>query len=76
MNSLQFLRVSRQKKRRFFPCGAFLSRAVVECLSKCPNSEKTPLPEKIPGYVPAGSYSVSEQTNYYKNPITHLLKGV
>ena len=53
MGKIQFLRVSRQKNRDFFPCRAFLSRAVVyECLSKCPNSEKTPLPEKIPGYAP------------------------
>ena len=42
-----------KKNRRFFPRGAFLSRAAVECLPKCPNSEKTPLPEKIPGYAPA-----------------------
>ena len=41
-----------KKTRIFFACGAFLSRAAVECLSKCPNSEKTPLPEKIPGYAP------------------------
>ena len=41
------------KNRTFFPGGAFLSRAVVECLLKCPNSEKTPLPEKIPGYASA-----------------------
>ena len=34
-------------------CGAFLSRAVVECLLKCLNSEKTPLLEKIPGYASA-----------------------
>ena len=47
---MQFLRVSRQNKRRFLPCGAFLSGAVVECLSKCPNFEKTSLPKKSPGY--------------------------
>ena len=47
---MQFFRVSRQKNRRFLPCVAFLSGAVVECLSKCPNFEKTPLPEKNPGY--------------------------
>ena len=41
---MKFLRVSRGKTRRFFPCGAFLSRVVGECLSKCPNSKKTPLP--------------------------------
>ena len=50
---IQFLRVSRQKKnRRFFPSEALLSRAVGEWLSKCPNSKKTPLPYKIPGYAP------------------------
>ena len=41
---MQFLRVSRRKNRRFFPCGTFLSCAVGECLSKCRNSKKTPLP--------------------------------
>ena len=41
---MKFLRVSRQINQRFFPCGTFLSRAVGECLSKCPNSKKTPLP--------------------------------
>ena len=44
---MKFLRVSRQKTRRFLPCGAFLSRAIGECLSKCPNSKKTPCPKKI-----------------------------
>ena len=41
---MQFLRVSREKNRRFFACGAFLSCVLGECLSKCPNSKKTPLP--------------------------------
>ena len=41
---MQFLRVSRRKNQRFFPCGAFLFCFVGECLSKCPNSKKTPLP--------------------------------
>ena len=41
---MQFLRVSRRKNRRFFPCGTFLSCVVGECLSKCPVSKKTPLP--------------------------------
>ena len=36
---MQFLRVSRRKNRRFFPCGAFLSCIVGECLSKRPNSK-------------------------------------
>ena len=40
---MQFLRVSRRKNRRFFPYGAFLSCVVGECLSKCPNSKKSPL---------------------------------
>ena len=35
--------ISRGKTHRFFPCGAFLSRVVGECLSKCPNLKKTPL---------------------------------
>ena len=41
---IKFLRASRGKACRFFTCGAFLSRVVRECLSKCPNSKKTPLP--------------------------------
>ena len=43
---MKFLRVSRGKTCRFLPYGAFLSRVVGACLSKCPNSKKTP------GYVP------------------------
>ena len=39
----QFLRAFRRNIRRF-PCGTFLSRVVDGCLSKCPNSKKTPLP--------------------------------
>ena len=49
---MHILRVSRRKNRRFFPCEAFLSCVVGECLSKYPNSKKTPLPYKIPGYAP------------------------
>ena len=41
---MKFLRVSWGKISRFYPCRAFLSRVVGECLSKCPNSKKTPLP--------------------------------
>ena len=41
---MNFLRVSRGKTHKFFPCGAFLSRVVGECLSKCPKLKKTPLP--------------------------------
>ena len=41
---LQVLRVSNRENRRFFPCSAFLSCVVGECLSKCPNSKKIPLP--------------------------------
>ena len=44
-----FLKVSRRKNRIIFPCGAFLSCVIGECLAKCPNSKKTPLPLKIPG---------------------------
>ena len=43
-SKMQFLRVSRRKKRRFFTGGAFLSCVLGECLSKCPISKKTPLP--------------------------------
>ena len=46
---MQFLRVSTRKNGRLFACGAFLSCVVDECLSKCPNSTKTPLPWKIQG---------------------------
>ena len=41
---MQFLRVSRQENQRLLPCGTFLSCVVGECLSKYPNSKKTPLP--------------------------------
>ena len=50
---MTFLRVSRAKTRIIFRCGAILSCVVSECLSKCPNSKKTPLAYKIPGYAPA-----------------------
>ena len=33
-----------EKKPEIFPCQTFLFRAVDDCLSKCPNSKKTPLP--------------------------------
>ena len=54
---MQFLSVSQQKNRRFLPCGAFLFCVVGGYLSKCPNSKKTPLPKKIPGYAPG--YGIS-----------------
>ena len=40
---MKFSRISRRKKPRFFPCGAFHSHPVCECLSQCPNSKKTHL---------------------------------
>ena len=40
---MRFLRVSRGKICRFLACGIFLSHVVGECLSKYPNSKKTPL---------------------------------
>ena len=43
---MKLLRVSRQKTKRFIPCGAFLSCAAGECLSKCPNPRKLPCPKK------------------------------
>ena len=49
---MQFFRVSKENTK-IFPCGRFLFRVVDECLSKCPNSKKTPLPSNIPNYVPA-----------------------
>ena len=44
---MQFLTGSRRKKRRFFPCGVFLSRVVGECLSKCPIPRKLHYPKKF-----------------------------
>ena len=41
---VQFLRVSWRKNRIFFLCETILFRAVNDCLSKYPNSKKTPLP--------------------------------
>ena len=32
-----------EKKPEIFPCGVFLSRFAHDCLSKCPDSKKTPL---------------------------------
>ena len=52
---MKFLRVSRGKTGRSFPCGAILSLVLGECLSKLPNSKKIPLPQKIPGYTPVCS---------------------
>ena len=39
----KFSRVSRRKTRIFFHLGAFFSRVVGECLSKCPNSNSPTL---------------------------------
>ena len=47
-----------RKKTEIFPCGVFLFRVVDDCLSECPNSKKTPLPWKIPGYSP-GRYRIT-----------------
>ena len=45
------LRVSRRKKTHIFSLRGF-SFMCCRCLSTCPDSEKTPLPWKIPGYAP------------------------
>ena len=50
---LVFKSFQAKKPDIFLPAGHFFSRAVAESLSKCPNSEKTLLLEKIPGYAPA-----------------------
>ena len=41
-----------EEKLEIFPCGAFLSRFVYDCLSKSPNSKKTFLPSKILSHAP------------------------
>ena len=33
-----------EKKLKIFPCGAFLSRVLDDCLLKCPISKNSPLP--------------------------------
>ena len=43
------------EKTQIFPGVAFLSRVLHDCLSKCPNSKKPPLPWKITGYEPEES---------------------
>ena len=45
--------------------GDFLSRVVDDCLSKCPNSKKTLLSPKIPGYVPG--FSLFTHVNKFLN---------
>ena len=39
-----------REKPEDFSCGAFLFCVVDDCLSKCPDCKKTPLPKKVPGY--------------------------
>ena len=41
-----------KKNPEIFSCGVFLFCVVDYCLSKYANSKKTPLPQKIPGYMP------------------------
>ena len=41
---MQLLSVSGEKTRTVFPVGQFFLVVVGECLAKCPNSKKTPLP--------------------------------
>ena len=69
---MRFLRVSRGKTRRFFPCGAFPSHVVGECLWKCPNSKKTPLPWKMPG-VELFDFKNYKLINFF---IWHLFKPI
>ena len=47
---MEFARVSRRKSRIFFPPGPPFFFVVHDCLSKCPISKKTPLPQKTEGY--------------------------
>ena len=68
---VQFLRVSRTKKSEIFPW-AFLFHVVDDCLSKCPNCKKTPLPQKIPGYVPGWSGSLT----FYKETSAQVFFSV
>ena len=46
---MQFLSFCRSKHPKFFPAGPFFLVLELECLLKCPNSKKTPLPSQIPG---------------------------
>ena len=41
-----------EKKMGDFSCEPFLFRVVGDCFSKCPNSKKAPLPQKISDYAP------------------------
>ena len=41
-----------KKPSKFYPAGSFFRVLKIECLSKCPNFKKPPLPWKIPGYAP------------------------
>ena len=50
-----------KNKPEIFPCRAFLFCVVDDCFSKCPNSKKTPLPQKIPGYAPEMELDEVEQ---------------
>ena len=47
--------VSRRKKPTFFPAAPFFNVLLMKCLLKYPDSKKTPLPWKIPGYAPERS---------------------
>ena len=69
---MQFLRVSK-KKPEIFPCGASFSRVVHDCLSKCPNSKKTPLHLKISSYAPATSRNLGRKDGGF---ILYLVLGV
>ena len=42
---MKFCGVLQEEKVEIFPCGVFLSRVVHDCLSKYPDSKKTPLPK-------------------------------
>ena len=62
------LRVSRRKKTHIFSLRGF-SFMCCRCLSTCPDSEKTPLPWKIPGYEPV---KVGQNISSLKIPFEKL----
>ena len=53
-----------------FSCGAFLFCVVDDCLSKCPDSKKTPLPKKVAGY--ASELIAGTLCFYYLPPLDYF----
>ena len=70
---MQFLRVSKKKTGDFSLRRKIFSRVVHDCLSKCPNSKKTPLLLKISSYAPAISRNLGRKDGGF---IPYLVLGV